>query len=193
MPTENKKCISSFLERMNHEIKNTDIVLDYQGYKIDGDNGIKVFCKARDMKSADYLQCLTDKGFLVVEFSDLWRQNLQIKEDVKKVTASNLDPSLKRDIKKRYLTDINKELVTKYKDTISLLKVINEELKNIPEIFTKIPIYLIVVAPIDPTLDKAKQIEIVKFIDMLQNKVSSAIPSQLYSRVDIITLEQFQR
>ena len=93
-------CISNFYEKMDHEFPNTDITLEVKAYKVDGDYGIKKYCKFDDLKSVDYLMDHEVKGFLFVEFSDLWRQNVDIQNQAERIKVSNLCKNDKRVLRK---------------------------------------------------------------------------------------------
>ncbi len=55
------------------------------------------------MKSVDYYEDHQNKGFLVVEFSDLIKQDQQIALKVQELLDSNLDKRLKTEIEKKLL------------------------------------------------------------------------------------------
>ena len=71
--------IIEFKELMQHEIPECPIVLTSEGYKLDGQHGIKSALRILDRnggmpKSCDYLQPYKDT-LLLVEFSDLAAQH----------------------------------------------------------------------------------------------------------------------
>ena len=53
--------------------------------------------------------------------------------------------------------------------------------------------YMIVVAPIEQTLPEDKKIEMIRFFDDLQNKVSQSIPDAIHSAVKVLPVSVFGR
>jgi hypothetical protein len=184
-------CVSDFLESMDHEFPDhSQILVPRYGYKVDGD-GIKKRCELNTLKSVDYYEVHTKHGFLYVEFSDLLKQDAQLQERAERLKASNLTKSDKARFRKECFKEINKELVHKFKDSVMIRFLMKEKVRNIPTHFDNTGIYIIVVAPLDETLDSEKKVEIAKFLDTLKDKVAQSIPKELYSSVKILTLEQF--
>ncbi|ELI5379864.1 MULTISPECIES: hypothetical protein [Vibrio harveyi group] len=184
-------CISTFLEPMNHEFdEHPQIIVPRDGYKVDGE-GIKKQCKLNTLKSVDYYEVHEKRGFLYVEFSDLIKQNAQINEKAKRISESNLPPKDKAAIRKSYFKEIHQELVAKYKDSVTIRNLIPEYIDNIPEAFQDKGEYIIVIAPIDSSLEKSKLVEIAKFVETLKDKVAQGIPKDLFTNVKVVNLEKF--
>ena len=166
-----KVCISSFLENMNHEFPNSDITISRRGYKVDGDLGIKYTCNYMEYKSVDYFKVVDGEHFTLIEFSDLIAQNKQLETRMTKIKASDLEPDEKRRLRKSLNNTINRELVSKFKDSIFILGKLKEDLDNIPLKFDEKPKYLIVVAPFDSYLGDTDKIDIARFLEMLKDKL----------------------
>lgn len=186
------QCISIFLEKFNHEFTDVEAINhDRKAYKIDGENGIKKYCKLQELKSVDYYEDHCKHGFLIIEFSDLIKQNEGLNLKISALKNSNVDKKEKTLLLKTYFNTINRELVDKFKDTQIITSKIGVHLENIPASFNNTAEYIIVVAPLSTTIEKGKRIEILRFLDTLKDKVSQALPKQLYSRVKIIPLNTF--
>ncbi|EEZ81273.1 hypothetical protein VMC_38530 [Vibrio alginolyticus 40B] len=185
-----KTCISTFSELMDHEFVDCNLKLDIQGYKVDGNNGVKKHCNCNTLKSVDYFRDCNRRGFLMIEFSDLVQQDHQITEKIQKITDSNLAPSLKKEIKKQYYKAIHQELVGKCKDSHSIVQVASTLLNNVPSNFSNTPKYVVVVAPISD-LDEGKKTDVIRLIDTIKTKLSQALPKHLYSTVHVLPLEKF--
>lgn len=184
-------CISSFLENMDHEFPNhTQIIVPRNGYKVDGE-GIKKKCQLNTLKSVDYYEVHEQRGFLYIEFSDLLRQDAQLQERAGRIKDSNLTKKDKKKFRETCFKEIHKELVHKFKDSVMIRILMKDKVKNIPEHFEANGMYIIVVAPLDPQLEKDKAIEILKFLDTLKDKVSQGIPKEFYSSVKILPLDKF--
>lgn len=186
------QCISIFLEQFNHEFPDVEAIYnERKAYRIDGENGIKKHCQLQGLKSVDYYEDHSRHGFLMVEFSDLIKQNEGLNLKISALRKSDIDKKEKNLLLKTYFNTINRELVDKFKDTQLITSKISVHLKNIPAAFSNTAEFIIVVAPLSNTIDKGKRIEILKFLDTLKDKVSQALPKQLYSRVKIMPLNSF--
>lgn len=184
------RCISTFLEPINHEMPNyISIVIERESYKVDGNNGIKVFCEQRELKSVDYLDSHPSKGFLYLEFSDLIAQDEQIKGKLKKLDESEIDRKIDKEVRKEYYNKkIHKELVQKLKDSVYLNSVIMpNRIVNIPEIFKTMGHYVVVIAPIE----ESKRADAARCIDRWRDAIRTSVPKDMYNNVSIITLDQF--
>ncbi|ENM5744110.1 hypothetical protein DC58_04750 [Vibrio navarrensis] len=184
-------CISSFLENMDHEFPaHKQIIVPRSGYKVDGE-GIKKKCRFNTLKSVDYYEIHDKHGFLYVEFSDLLRQDSQLQERADRIKASNLAKSDKKKFREDCFKEIHKELVHKFKDSVMIRIMMKDKIQNIPKHFDTNGKYIIVVAPLNPDLQKDKVIEILKFLETLKDKVAQGIPKELYSSVKIMPLDKF--
>lgn len=188
----NKMCISSFQETMDHEFSDfPNLKVNKLGYKVDGNSGIKKHCNCNDLKSVDYF-CETDgSSYLMVEFSDLVKQDHQIQTKLSSIQTSDLDRPLKKELRKFYFKQIHQELTTKFKDSFSIvgiMKDVKSNLDNIPKDFNEKPKYLVVVAPIESHPEE-KKIDVIRLIDEIQNKLTNSLPKQLYLSVKVVPLE----
>lgn len=185
-----RTCISTFSELMDHEFPNSEIVISLDGYKVDGNSGLKRHCNCNSLKSVDYFRDCSQRGFLMIEFSDLVKQDAQIAEKIQQINGCNLNRTLKRELKKQYYKEIHQELVNKCKDSHSIVNVANDVLDNIPESFSNIPKYIVVVAPLSD-LDESRQTDVMRLIDTIKTKLSQALPQHLYTTVHVLPLERF--
>ncbi|MCK0911587.1 hypothetical protein [Acinetobacter pittii] len=188
--TGNIVCISTFEEVMNHEFPHhTSISVPKQGYKVDG-KGIKDHCKLNKLKSVDYYHFDSKRGFFFIEFSDLLRQDIDIKTAIERITNSNLIPRDKKTLRKYYYKLMNKELVSKYNDSFIIKTMMVNYINNIPSFFEQNSSYCIVVTPIDH-LETHEQIEIAKFLTTLEAKIMNSLPTGLFTDVKVIPLNRF--
>lgn len=181
----------SFKELMDHEIRWLNLQLTTQGYKLDGNNGIKIAIQFNNQKSVDYIA--DNPQLKLIEFSDLFRQQNEIP---KKITAihnsDSLDKKTKIELIKHENQKIKKELVDKYKDTINI---IHEMLRQHPcldleaiygtnhDMTTKY--YHIIIAPFHENIEAQKQDELNRFINNLADQVTQCLPKQWNVRVHI--------
>lgn len=142
------------------------------------------------LKSVDYFSIHPKHGFLCVEFSDLIKQDIQIKQKIGNITESNLESGLKKQLRKKFHKEIHQELVTKYKDSMHILQNINKTLTNIPIKFYDTAKYVIVVAPIDD-LEDSEKLDVYRFLDILKEKISCSLPPYMHNGIKVITLTKF--
>lgn len=181
--------INKFLEAMDHEFPlHQEISILKEGFKIDGKAGIKVFCKLHELKSVDYFHECNIDGLLYVEFSDLFRQSNQLKEQETEIKGSNLDKSYKKQLLKDLHKKINSELLSKFKDSLHIMRKAKISLKDIPASFNSdIGQYVIIVAP----LTAHNKHEMCRLMDQWKSNITSALPNELFTRVKFIPLEKF--
>lgn len=183
--------IIKFLEDINHEMPDhQSITIERQAYKVDGEHGIKNACNLSNLKSVDYFENHLKRGLLYLEFSDLIKQDEQIKEKVAQIRESNLPKKLNAEIRKHYYKVIHKELVDKFKDSLQITTKMVNFLENIPECFLKNGDYVIIIPPIDFN-DKSKAEDIVRFLDVLKSNIRSSLNNQFFNDVKIVPLDVF--
>ncbi len=184
-------CISVFLECMDHEFPDYgQISVPRRGYKVDGE-GIKKKCKLNTLKSVDYYEIHDRHGFLYVEFSDLLKQESQLQERAQRLKESNLTKHDKTKLRKDCFKEINKELVQKFKDSVIIRSLMRDKIINLPEHFNATGAYVIVVTPLGEYEKEGKKGEVLRFLDILKDKIAQSIPIELYSKVRIIPLDTF--
>jgi len=180
-------CISTFLEEIDHEFQDfREFKVNRKAYRVDR-NGIKAYCQLNAMKSVDYYEDHQNKSFLVVEFSDLIKQDQQIALKVQELLDSNLDKRLKTEIRKNYYNEINRELIQKYKDSLHIKNTMSTCIKNIPQSFNGIADFVVVVAPID----EKNRIDIVRFIEQLKAKLCTGLSKGMVKNIHIVPLDHF--
>lgn len=183
--------INDFLEPMDHEMREHNALsINRKAYKIDGNNGVKLACKLGGLKSVDYFENNDGKGFLFVEFSDLIKQDKQIKETMEIIKQTNLPKKLNAEIRKDYQNDIQRELVNKFKDSTLIKNNISKYLINIPDEFLELPSYIIVIAPLDKS-DQSKLIDAIRFKEHTENIINQKLSDELVKGVKIISLDVF--
>ncbi|USE71244.1 hypothetical protein CTT31_19310 [Pseudoalteromonas maricaloris] len=178
--------INQFLESMDHEFSEySDISIRRNGFKVDGERGIKVYLKMNELKSVDYFHDGNECGMEFIEFSDLYRQKNGLDESKKHLKHSNLDKPTKAKMLKKLHKEINIEMVNKYKDSQHILRGLLEHLYDVPKSFTSDQkSYLIIVCP----LTEKNKSDMSRFIDQLRNNIRSALPSYMFTRVNVIPL-----
>ncbi len=187
----NKTCIYDFLEEMQHEFpEHNGIEVNRAGFKVDG-QGIKYHCKLNTLKSVDYFEVNDKHGFVLVEFSDLLRQNEQIEKTIKDIKESNITPCQRTKLIREQYKKINQELVSKYKDSITLNKLMHSSVENIPPELNSVGKYVVVVTPQDKSLPNSTQMDIHRFLDTLKDKIRNSIPKELYTSVVVLHLDTF--
>ncbi|MBR7716146.1 hypothetical protein [Acinetobacter nosocomialis] len=183
------RCITTFLEDIDHEMPNfLTISVGRQAYKVDGNDGIKVFCSCRELKSVDYFDDHATKGFLYLEFSDLIAQDDQIKAKIEEIKASNLPSSLNLEIRKSYYKIVHQELVQKIKDSVNIRdNIISSHINNLPKSFSDTGLFVIVIAPIA----EGKKADVARCIDRWKNAIRCSVPQGLFHSVAIVPLNEF--
>jgi len=183
--------INDFYEPMDHEFGNIGIELKIFGFKVDGD-GIKKHCHLNQLKSVDYIYPEND-DFPLVEFSDIYRQHNALLNDIQKIKCSSgLDSKLKTEFIKGKHNEINRELVQKYKDSLTIINQLKDCLSDIPENLPHRPQhYYVIVAPFHSEIEQARKHEIVRFLDDLKSKITQAIPDKIFIGVTVIPVHNF--
>ncbi|ELB2959661.1 hypothetical protein P3535_17725 [Vibrio parahaemolyticus] len=182
-------CISQFLEDMDHEFTDIPDTVKLKGFKVDGTSGIKPFCKLSELKSVDYFyENAESSDFVFFEFSNLPAQRLSLERIAENLAiAPDMDMTKKELVKvrKKIKAEIQQELVKKFNDSSLINMNMRSELINIPESFSNIPKYMIVVPPIDSSKLGPKAGDIARFLDQLKGTVRNSIPKQMCGGVKI--------
>lgn len=182
--------ILNYKERMKHEFDLTPPSVAAEGYKVDGDNGIKKACKLEQIKSVDYFY--SNGNFKLIEFSDLAKQRAANLDEIQAVKSSSLDKKTIRNFHKEKAAEIQRELIQKYKDSLHIAQRMNNYLKDVPDVFSHNKgHFIIVVAAVDVNLNPGIKVEVMRFLDVLGAKISSAIPKDMHNRVTVIPLHRF--
>lgn len=123
--------IVEFKELMQHEIPECPVVLTSEGYKLDGQHGIKSALRILDRnggtpKSCDYLQPYEDT-LLLVEFSDLAAQHRRCGATLETLNLTVLSRSERNRVEDRLGAEeeIKNELRDKIRDTDFILREVN--------------------------------------------------------------------
>ncbi|WP_299808137.1 hypothetical protein [uncultured Shewanella sp.] len=183
--------LSIHLEAMNHEICNNSSIIECQGYRVDGDRGIKVVVGLAARKSVDYFFELNG-SCTFVEFSDLARGQedlLGLKEKL-----DTIEPAFHRSkLQKLLKTDSRRELIEKFKDSKDIYAKIPTFYNEPPAYFIcpKPKVFYIVHAPISEKLSDSEKAEIARFLTTLKSTVSASLEDDICSRVKLLLLEQF--
>jgi hypothetical protein len=108
-----KALLSQHLEVMDHEISGNELQLEYQGYRVDGQHGIKNVVGLPMRKSVDYFY-IKDQHCLLIEFSDIARGQ----EDLVGLDISKHQNTLHQSkLTKLLKNDPRDEMATKFKDS----------------------------------------------------------------------------
>lgn len=154
--------IVEFKELMQHEIPKCPIVLTAEGYKLDGQHGVKSALKILDRnggtpKSCDYLQSYNDT-LLLVEFSDLVAQHERCGVTLEALDLSALSRSERNRVANRLGAEeeIKNELKAKIHDTDFILREVlsKQMLEGLPDLTTCRFHIFIVWHPSDKPLEK---------------------------------------
>ena len=134
--------IVEFKELMQHEIPKCPVVLTSEGYKLDGQHGIKSALRILDRnggtpKSCDYLQPYKDT-LLLVEFSNLAAQHKRCEVTLKALDLSPLPRSERNRVADRLGAEgeIKNELRAKIHDTDFILREVlsRQMLEGLPDL-----------------------------------------------------------
>lgn len=196
MTVSGQPCISTFLENMDHEFPDYQETVPFNGYKVDGNAGIKVHCQLRQLKSVDYFYDQQSR-LLFIEFSDLSRHRDSVEERKEEVSgAKPLTPHTKKQILKNIGCEIHKELRTKYTDSLSILGKVGRHTNNMPIAFecsdNEIKFHIVVPPLPNVNEGKDKVIDLIRFYDNLKDKVKAAIPAQMLSDVIIYPVSKIE-
>lgn len=154
--------IVEFKELMQHEIPECPIVLTSEGYKLDGQHGIKSVLRILDRnggmpKSCDYLQPYKDT-LLLVEFSDLAAQHRRCEVTLEALDLSPFPRSERNRVEDRLGAEgeIKNELRAKIHDTDFILREVlsRQMLEGLPDLQTCWFHIFIVWHPSDRSLGK---------------------------------------
>lgn len=185
------KCISDFQETMDHEFPEYNLALAYQGYKVDGSSGIKKHCDLNGFKSVDYFyeKSHQQEALYFIEFSDLRRHKDSVEQRISEVERiDGLNSKTKKKILKTIGCEIHQELRAKYTDSLHILSKISTHIENVPPIFecdnSKI-IFHVIVPPLPISLEKDKLADLIRFYEILRDKIFAVIPSQMIANVRV--------
>ena len=200
-----KRDFNDFYETLEHEFSDIDVTINSKGYKIDGNDGIKITAGYRDYKSADYFAYL-NKTSLIIEFSNLQQhyENVEYKKQAIIRDCINLKKNERRiydDFLKTLNHEIKNELCSKFKDTVSISENAEDKLSNVPEwIRDNNRSYFIIVSPFQPSKEEAAQkrkrkpvseSDFIRYLDNLSDKIKHDLPNHKYRKVIVITLTHF--
>ena len=188
-----KSELSTHIEVMDHEISGLDFQIEHQGYRVDGDSGIKAVVQMNNRKSIDYFYIKNDKC-LFIEFTDLARN----KEDLLGVEASisEIDNEFHRNkLRKLIKNDHREEMVAKFISSKDIVLKIPSYYKNIPPSFliNDAKTFYIVHAPVNENLPEIDKAEIIRYLKGLSARISDCLEDEICNRVKLIFLERFIR
>ena len=182
--------INEFCEPLDHEFSGIEPLPDnLRGVRLDEDWGLKQHCGRRELKSVDFL-IQTKTGYCFLEFTDIGRQ---IDNTLKKIAtvseSSDLPRPLKREITKKLRNDVSSEARDKYLQTCQIFSQAQKQLCDVPQLSNGCK-FLIVYAPLNQQL-RNSDIEIYRFLDYMKNSLITAIPDEMFLKIEIITLDMF--
>lgn len=185
--------LSDHLEVMHHEISGNNTALDREGYRVDGNNGIKVAVGLQIRKSVDYY-CIMAKECSFIEFTDLARGQ----EDLLGIntTIDEIDNSFHRNkLRKLVRQDEWRGLIEKFKDSKDIFAQIPRFYNDIPTPFldSSAKVFYIVHAPISDELDDSEKAEIARFLLTLKAFVSQQLEDNICKRVKLTLVAKFRQ
>lgn len=177
--------IANHFERINHEIPRINLnLLDY-AYRVDGGNGLKDVCKLSKLKSVDYFEVDKNGRLALLEFSDLSRQYDNLLSDHSKVDGlahgkDNVQKKICKDLCRDQFDLIKSEFLSKYNNSIHVLRLAVSLFKDAPDSFKIKPVALLVTAPPNEDVDSYRHDEIYRKIDRLSNQLRMTLPEELF-------------
>jgi hypothetical protein len=174
---------------MQHEMSGLEFELEHQGYRVDGEHGIKNVVKLPQRKSVDYFYQKQHRC-IFIEFSDLTRG----REDLLGLeqTIDEMDNSFHANALKKLLKAATRdEMATKFKDSIAIFDRLRANYHDCPEAFLKndAKVFYIVYAPVNASLPDHDKAEITRFISNLGSRVSGLLEDEICDRVKMVQLE----
>ncbi len=184
---------NAYREKMNHELDDTPVRISLlvKGYKLDGENGIKKAIGVDKLRSVDYIA--ENDSLTLVEFTDLYRQQDEILDLIRDLrNTHDLSKKNTRKVNKILRQSVLKELREKYLQTLLIIDEMQKihfcnqlaERSNNQK-------YWIIVSPFHPAIAQENKSEMARFLDMLQNTLTTAFPKKWNIKVQIIVIEKF--
>lgn len=204
--------INEFCEVLDHEFRAVEPLTDIEGIKIDGEEGLKVHCKAGKLRSVDYLITLKGEPHFI-EFSDitgqindllneksLLNQALREKDANEDKSARTHKRKLLKKLSKDRDQKVRYETGTKYKDTYLLFLIAPNYLSDVPALAEGCPL-LVIYSDLESHCDKQhptknfsnNEHEIMRFMDYLEDSVVDMIPDAMFKGVKFLSLSEFKR
>lgn len=182
--------INEFCEPLDHEFSGIEPLPEHlRGIRMDEDWGLKQHCGRRELKSVDFL-IQTKTGYYFLEFTDIGRQIDAMLTKIATIKeSSDLPRPLKREITKKLRSDVSSEARDKYLQTCQIFYHVHNQLDDVPSLSNGCK-FLIVYAPLNQHL-RSNDIEIYRFLDYMKNSLTTAIPDDMFRKVEIITLDMF--
>ena len=184
-----KWSINEFCEALDHEFNGIDPLVDLYGVRLDESWGLKQFCGMQTLKSVDFL-VRHKASYLFLEFSDIGRQIDKVFKEIEVIKGSNLDKTFKRSQSKKIKKAVGREAKDKYLATCQIFSHTDGCLDDSPAL-SKGCKFVVVFAPIENHLPNGRKIEIMKFIQNMENNLKSMIPDDMFHGVKIVPLEVF--
>ena len=182
--------LEQHLEQMQHEISGYDLVLNQQGYRVDGNDGIKIKVESPNSKSVDYFY-LKNGNCIFVEFSDI----ASGEEDLLPLSArgDDMPQRMRNQLKKLLKARERDNLTTKFKDSHRIHGKIPRYYQSYPEAFSQQgpKTFYIVHAPVNPQLPVETQNQLADFLTRLKSQVSNSLDDDICHRVKLMLVENF--
>jgi len=186
---------------MDHEIENIDHQIIREGYRVDGDNGIKKIVGLNKRKSIDYFYIQKNEAgeeCFFVEFSDLARGVEDCSElyDValgESSVSSEFSEFSKKKLKKMLKNSIPDEFVSKFNGSCSIFYKISDFFSDVPSVFTvnNAKTFCIVYAPINESLSDGEKSRIIRVLANLKCQISDRLDNDLCDEVELCLLSDF--
>jgi hypothetical protein len=183
-----KAQLSQHLEDMDHEISGLDFQIGHQGYRVDGDNGIKTVVGLGNRKSVDYFY-VENNCIRFIEFTDL----ASGRADLIKLEKAHGESEHANLLKKLIKNASSNEMVEKFKDSKDIFHKIPHFYDDLPESFLddKAKTFIIVHAPIKEDLPEEDKVVITRFLRRLKASISTRLEDDICDQVRLVLLDRF--
>lgn len=189
-----------FLKNMAPEMVGIADELQRKGYKIDGHDGIKIYCGLNTLNSADYIDTNHDLHD-IVEFTDLIAQYKMAKIDAEilsneaELSKKNPDWRIQRKILSNQCNEIkakvHRELVEKFIKSWTIVEIAKLKIKAPPENIKKTPRAIVVIATEDTHEHKLEPIELARLLSKINDVLTTNLPEDLYSDHIVCDIHKF--
>jgi len=185
--------IGQHFEVMDHEVSGLDYELSVEGYRVDGDNGIRKVVGVNKGKVIDYFM-LKRSRCIFVEFSDLVQGKVDILKREKEI--NDWDDGVDKNIFKKLIKNAARdEMASKFKDSRNIFAKIPNKYVQYPSEFAEqgAKTFFIIHAPICEQLPDSDKVAITKYLRLLEDRVSACLEDEICDRVKLMLLDVFER
>jgi hypothetical protein len=183
-----KAQFSQHFEDMDHEISGVDLKITHQGYRVDGQGGIKTVVGLGNRKSVDYFY-VENNCCRFIEFSDL----VSGRSDFIKLEKAHGESEHVNLLKKLIKNASSNEMVEKFKDSKDIFHKIPHFYDDLPEALLddRAKTFIIVHAPLKDDLPEEDKVVITRFLRRLKASVSTRLEDDICDQVRLVLLDRF--